>query len=250
MPARGIIACAAAAGALLALSACESSQTESARLKKQGAKAAQLTTVKAGVKNPDVRVKSTTVLTSASGGAVVVALENTGAADQVAVPVQIQVKDAKGEVVYKNDLDGLQPALQQMALLRKGATEYWINDQVTAATPPKTAAVEVGKPKGKAATGPLPKIKLERVKMDSDESGPFVSGIVRNLSRTSQVNMPIYGVFRRGTKIVAAGRALIERLNPEPQKKPTVFRIFFVGTTKGAKLSLEPEPTVLQPEGT
>ncbi len=243
-----LLALGAGAATLLALSACESSQTASARLKKEGAKAAQTTTVKAGVKNPNVRVKSTTVLTSANGSAVVVALQNTGAADQVTVPVQIRAKDAKGKVVYKNDLDGLQPALQQVALLRKGATQYWVNDQVTAATPPKTATVAVGSPKGKPSAT-LPKITLTRVKMDSDESGDFVSGIVRNESKQPQVNMPIYGVVRRGTRIVAAGRALIERLNPEPQKKPTIFRIFFIGKPKGGKLSLEPEPTVLRAEG-
>lgn len=234
---------------MLALTACESSQTKSARLRASGAKAAQLTTIKAGAKNADVKVAGTTVLTKTNGSAVVVALENTGPTDQVAVPVQIKAEDAKRTVVYKNDLDGLQPALQQMALLRKGKTSFWVNDQVTGATPPKTVAVSVGKAKGKPPAA-VPKITLERVKLDSDTSGVFVSGIVVNRSKVSQVNMPIYGVVRRGTKIVAGGRALIERLNPEPQKRPTVFRIFFIGNAKGGKLSLEAEPTVLQAEGT
>ena len=235
----------AAAAALLLLPACESSQTKSARLKKQGAEAAQLTTVSAGAKNADVDVVSTTVLTAANTSAVVVGLRNSGPADQIAVPVQIQAKDAKGKVVYKNDLDGLQPALQQMAVVRRGATQFWINDQVTASAPPKTASVDVGAAKGKPA-GALPKITLSRVRTQSDDvSGSFVSGIVRNESAQAQLNMPIYGVFRRGTRVVAAGRALIERLAPEPQKKPTVFRIFFIGDPKGGKLSLQAEPTVL-----
>jgi hypothetical protein len=246
MVARRITAGALAGAVLLLLTACESSQTKSARLRKAGATAAKLTTVKAGMKNADVKVKGTTILSSPNGTALIVELHNTGTADQAAIPVQVQAKDAKGKVVYKNDLTGLQPSLQQLALLRKGKTAFWINDQVTAPKTPKSAEVAVGDPKGKPAVGAFPKIELTKVKQDADTSGPFLSGVVRNLSKATQVNMPIYGVYRRDGKVVAAGRALIERLNPEPQKRPTVFRIFFIGDTKGAKLTLEAEPTVLR----
>ncbi len=250
MRARAVAAALPAMGGLLALSACESSQHKSDRLRAQGATAAELTSVKAGAPNADVKVAGTTILRSAGGTAVVVELKSTGTVDQVAVPIQIRAKDAKGADVYKNDLDGLQTSLQQLALLRRGKTAYWVNDQVTAPSKPARVVVQVGRPKGKPAAR-LPRIRLSGVRMDADDvSGAFLRGIVRNESTLPQVNMPIYAVARKGGKVVAAGRALIERLDPEPQKKPTVFRIFFIGDPKGGTLSLEAEPTVLRAEGT
>lgn len=238
-----------AAGLLaLGLAACESSQTESARLERQGAKAAVIGTVSAGARNPSVKVVDTTLLRSEMGTAAVVELENTGPATQVAVPIQIDVKDAKGASLYKNDVDGLQPALQQLALLRRGTPAIWVNDQVTAPTKAKRLAVQVGRAEA-AAPGALPEIRLEKTRMDSDSSGALATGVVRNLSKIRQVNMPIYGVVRRGGRIVAAGRAIIERLNPEPQSRPTVFRIFFIGDPTGGKLDVVPVPTVLKEGG-
>jgi hypothetical protein len=81
------------------------------------------------------------------------------------------------------------------------------------------------------------------VKLENDADGLYAIGVVKNLSKISQANMPIYAVARSGGKIVAAGRALIEKLDPEPQKKPTVFRIFFVGNPKGAQLDVRAYPS-------
>jgi len=58
--------------------------------------------------------------------------------------------------------------------------------------------------------------------------------------------MPIYAVAKRGRRIVAAGRAIIEKLDPDPQPKPTVFRIFFVGNLTGARIEAHAYPTVLE----
>ena len=48
---------------------------------------------------------------------------------------------------------------------------------------------------------------------------------------------------------MAAGRALVEKLAPEPQKKPTRFSIFFIGDPKGGTLDVRPVPTVLTERG-
>lgn len=240
------VAGAALAGLLApGLAACESSQTKSARLAKSGAKAGVVGTVSAGAKNASVKVGKTTILRSESATAVVVELTNTGADGQVAVPIQIDVKDAKGVSVYKNDVDGLQPSLQQLALLPRGEPTFWVNDQVTAATPAKRVNVDVGKAGGKAPPQ-LPEIRLEATKLERDESGAMVSGVVKNLSKLPQINMPIYAVVRRGGKVVAAGRALVEKLNPEPQAKPTTFSIFLIGDPAGGKPNVRPYPTVLK----
>ena len=238
----------AAAVVALGLGACESTQTKSARLAGQGATAAVLGTVDAGAKNTSAKVLDTTLLRSDLGTAAVIELENTGPTDQVAVPIQIDVTDAKGATLYENDVDGLQPALQQLALLRRGKPAFWVNDQVTAPEKATKVAVELGKAE---ATAPreLPEIRLEKTRLDTDSSGALATGVVRNLSKLRQIDMPIYGVVRRGGKVVAAGRAIIDRLNPEPQPRPTVFRIFFIGDPEGGKLDVVPVPTVLEEGG-
>lgn len=231
-----------------ALAGCESTQAQSARLAKQGAEAAVVGTVSAGARNPDVRVGRTTLLRSALGTAAVVELTNTGPADQAAVPIQLDVEDAKGASVYKNDTDGLQPSLQQLALLRRGRPVFWVNDQVTAAAPARKASVTVGRARGPAPAD-VPEIRLVGTRMDEDESGPLATGIVENRSRVTQRDMPIYGVVRRGGKVVAAGRALVEKLPPGPRKKPVRFSIFFIGDPSRGTLDVRAVPTVLTGRG-
>lgn len=235
--------------ALVAVGAagCESTQDKSAKLAKAGAGKASTSLVKAGAANTDVVVGQTAVLRSADGAsAAVVVLRNRGPRAQAGIPVQIEVTGASRKVVYKNDLAGLQTALQQMAYLAPGRQVAWVNDQVTATATPKAVRAQVSRPKGGTPTGKAPKLVLVGTRLEHDATGTFLSGTVRNESKVAQVNLPIYAVARRGSRIVAAGRAIIERLDPEPQSKPTIFRIFFVGDPKGAKLDVQPVPTVLE----
>lgn len=234
----------------LLLGACESSQTTSARLEKLGAKAAVTKSVTAGVANPDVRVVSTQLIRGTDTTAAVVELESTGRRDQVGVPIQIDVRDAKGTSTYKNDLDGLQPSLQQLAYLPAGKRAFWINDQVLQATPAKRLTVKVGKPRAAAPTEPAPRITLEDEALETDESGTFIKGVVRNRSKIPQLALPIYGVVRKGGRIVAAGRALVERVDPDPTPKPVVFRILLAGANpRGGEIEAVPVPTTFTPEG-
>lgn len=245
MSARRPLIVAAAAVAAVGLSACESSQTKSARLEKTGKAEAKTSVVKAGAANAVVKVLSTAVLHSDLGSAAVVELENTGPDAEVRVPLLIDVKDAKGASAYKNDIDGLQPALQQMAFLGKGQKAYWVNDQVLGAAIPKSVDVQVGKEQSTFAATP-PKITLGPARLDSDSTGSYATGEIRNESKILQTNVPIFGVALKGGKVVAAGRALIEKLPPAPTKKPITFKIFFIGDAKGAQLEFTTVPTVLK----
>lgn len=239
---RGLAVAAVVVGAA-GLSACESSQDKSARLAKAGAHKAELQTVSAGAKNPDVEVLGTTVLTNKDGGkAVVVELEDTGA-PQAAVPIQIDAKDAKGASVYKNNLEGLQVSLQQMAYLAKSQKTFWVHDQVVSVDAPKSVAVQVGKATAVPPGGTIPDIRLVGTKLATDSTGLVATGQVQNRSKIAQKNLPIYAVATKHGKVVAAGRAIIERLDPEPQKKPTIFRIYFIGNPEGAQLTVRAVPT-------
>jgi hypothetical protein len=243
MPRAVLIACLVLA--TLALAACESSQTKSARLEKTGKGKAQLTTITAGAANTAIKVGATTVLTSDSGKAAVVELQNTGPVAEVQVPLVITVKDAGGKPLYKNDIKGLQPSLQQLAFLDKGQKAYWVNDQVLAGKPPKSVDVAVGKAKG-TASAPVPRITLGPAKLESDSSGAYATAEIKNESKLTQINLPIFAVALKGGKVVAAGRAIIEKLAPAPTKKPVFYKIFFIGNPKGAQLQVAAAPTILQ----
>jgi hypothetical protein len=70
----------------------------------------------------------------------------------------------------------------------------------------------------------------------------YVTGRALNHSDLLQRRMPIFCVARRGDEVVAAGRAILEKLKPD---KPTRFTVFFIGDPRGARLTLTPTPTVL-----
>jgi hypothetical protein len=244
---RGPVAIAGAALLAGGLAGCESSQTKSARLAREGAGAAKLTAVAAGPRNREVRVARTKLLRGPDGtAAAVVELRNTGTRPQARVPVQISVRDGRGRPVYKNDLRGLQPALQQLAYLGAGRRAYWVHNQVLAARPPRKLSVRVGRALGKAPAGRPPKVVVDRVRIDRDSTGRFVTGRVRNLSAIAQRDMPIYGVALREGRVVAAGRAIIDRVDPAPTPRRITFRMFFVGDPRGARLVVQPVPTVLE----
>jgi hypothetical protein len=227
------------------LGACESSQTKSARLEKSGKNRAQLTTVTAGAANTSVKVLDKTLLVSDAGKAAVVELQNTGSDAQAQVPLVITVKDRAGKPLYKNDIKGLQPSLQQMAYLAKGQKAYWVNDQVLAGVPPKAVDVQVGKATG-TATAQAPKVKLGSPVLQEDSTGTYATALVENLSKITQVNLPIFAVALKRGRVVAAGRAIVEKLAPAPTKKPFKYKIFFIGNPKGATLKVVAAPTVLQ----
>jgi hypothetical protein len=241
---RAVAAALACACAATALSACESTQDTSARLAKRAKGLANQQGLKIGRDNPGVRVGTTAVVHDANGIAAVVELQNTGAA-QAALPVAIAVDDAKGKPIFRNDAAGLDPSLVEMPLLRKGEHAWWVNNQVTAAGVPVKVAARVGQARA-AAPANTPVIEISNVHVGSDADGIFAEGIVTNRSKIAQKRLTIFCVARRGTTVVAAGRAIIDRLAPAPTPKPTKFTVFFIGNPKGARLEFAAPPTVLK----
>jgi hypothetical protein len=237
----GVLACACAA---TALSACESTQDTSARLAKRAKGLGSQQGLKVTRENPDVRVRTTAVVRDANGIAAVVELQNTGPA-QASLPVAIAVDDAKGKPIFRNDTAGLDPSLVSMPLLRKGEHAWWVNNQVTAAGVPAKVAARVGAAKAQAPPD-TPVIEISKVHVGSDADGVYAEGFVANRSKIPQKRLTIFCVARRGGRVVAAGRAIIERLMPAPTPKPTKFTVFFIGNPKGARLEFAAPPTVLK----
>ncbi len=231
--------------AALAVTGCESSQQTSKRLAKEGKTVLkEQTGVTVGAENPDIKVTETAVLKDANGIAAVVALKNTSRHTQAQLPVGITLKDAKGAKLYANDVPGLDASLTSMALVRSGGEAYWVDNQILGNGAPKKLDVKVGRAKGPAPSS-IPQITLSKVRFDKDVSGPFVTGVITNHSKVLQRRLTVFCVARKGGRIVAAGRAVVDKLAPAPTPKPIRFSVYFIGNPTGAKLSFSVPPVNL-----
>lgn len=234
----------AAVGLAPLLSGCESSQAKSARLEKQGAQ--QLAGERGLVvrkQNADVRAVATSVLSDENGTAVVVVLRNRAVQAVGHVPVAIDVQGAGGKSVYRNDLPGLDPSLvEATGVPAKGELE-WVNDQVTASGTPKRVEATIGAERG-VAPRELPKLELTQPRLIEDRvTGIEAVGRVANRSDVEQRRLVVSCVARRGERIVAAGRAIVNRLAPG---KSASFHVFFIGDPRGARITVVAPPTVFK----
>jgi hypothetical protein len=231
--------------ALLAVAGCESTQDKSARLKREGKGLLKEKGLSVTQANAGVRVLGTAVLHDRFGTAAVVELQNRTPRDMANVPIAIDVRGSNGKTVYRNNAGGLDQGLVSLSLLPRGKRVIWINNQVVAAVPPKAVRVKVGSPKGGAVPPSVPDIVLSKVKQDHDADGVFATGVVENHSKVEQKRLVIYGLARRGHRVIAAGRAVVEKLPPAPTKKPVRFTVYFIGNPTGGRLSFYAPPVRL-----
>jgi hypothetical protein len=232
------------AAAAVALSACQTTQELSAQRARSAKKLVAEKGLTIGRANPDVAVRTTAVLQDANGIAAVVELRNKASAAQARLPVAIAVTDAKGKALYRNDLAGLEDSLVSMALLERGQDAFWVNNQITATGTPAKVKATVGMAKGKLPTH-VPSLAVSGVRLSSDSGSATAKGAIVNRSTVPQKRVTIFCVARRGSRIVAAGRAVVDRV-PAAGGKPIPFTVFFIGNPKGAKLSFSAPPTVLE----
>jgi hypothetical protein len=232
------------AASAVALSACQTTQELSAERAKNAKKIVNqkgLTVTKA---NPDVAVGRTAVIQDANGIAAVVELRNKGKGAQAQLPVAISVEDAQGKAVYQNNVAGLEDSLVSMALLDRGQDAFWVNNQITATGKPAKVKATVGMAKGKLPAK-VPILEISGVTLSSDSGSTTAKGKIVNKSTIAQKRVTIFCVARHGSKIVAAGRAIVDQV-PPAGAKPTPFTVFFIGNPKGAKLVFAAPPTVLE----
>jgi hypothetical protein len=228
---------------VLALSACESTQQRSARLKAAGVRelGAQKG-LRVTQRNPDVRVVGTAVLRDENGVAVVVALRNRADRPLGRVPVAIDVRGAGGKSVYRNDQPGLDPSLVEASALPGRGELLWVDDQVTASGTPRRVVALAGRSR-RTAPRSLPRIELSAPRLSEDPAtGIEAVGVVRNASRVDQKRLVVFCVARRGGKVVAAGRAIVQRL---AAGKHARYHVFFIGDPRGARLTVAAPPAVL-----
>jgi hypothetical protein len=222
---------------------CESTQSKSARLEREGGKGLREQGISVKRRNPDVQVVSTHAVQDQNGTAVVVDIRNKGKHGLSKLPVAIDVKGEGGKSLFRNDTPGMAPSLVQAPVLMPGRELLWVNDQVNASDKPRKVEARVGK-EDKLVSGSVPDLAIKNVKLQTDPvDGTLAVGQVVNRSNTEQRKLVVFGVSRSGRKVVAAGRAQVNRLKAHSKGR---FQLFFIGDPRRGKLTLAAPPTVLQ----
>ena len=232
-----------AALAASSLAACESTQDTNRRMAEQAKKVAKESGVTIGRENASIAVTRSAVVHDANGTAAVVLLRNRGGA-QANVPIGIALSDAKGRKLYSNGAAGLDKSLTSIAAVGPRTSTFWVNNQIQAASPPRRATAKVGTARAGGVPA-LPRMELTKVVFERDTDGVFARGVVANRSKLPQLRLVIACISTRGSKVLAAGRAIIDRLAPAPTPKPVTFRVYFIGNPKGGTLTCTAPPTVL-----
>jgi hypothetical protein len=227
------------AGAAILLAACESTQDKSARLADEAKGLKKQRGLVIAKRSKVVKVGNRTVLNDKNGTAVVIELRNTSKRKLAEVPVAIDVRNGKRSV-FKNDDPGLEPSLIGVPILRPGQRFMWVHDQVLATGKGKAVKAKVGVERAKAPAR-IPEIRITPPQLEVDPtSGTLAYGRLINRSQVLQRNIVVHAVARKGNRIVAAGRAAVERLKPG---KSAAYQIFFIGNPRGARLTLAAPPT-------
>jgi len=240
-PVHALGALALGALAALGLSACESTEQESARIGREGQHLIASTgTLQLGRPNPAVRVSDVTLLSGAGRTAVAVRLTSADPRPQVDVPVLINVLGPGRRVLYSNDTGGLEPSLQHMPVLRPGHGEWWVDDQVLAKQTPSAVHVQVGRPATARLSAALPAISATGVQLGQQSGLTVVGGSLVNHSAATAHDVTVFAVALRAGHVTAGGRALVEAL---PGRATAPFQIFLVGNPAGSTIELTVAPT-------
>lgn len=237
---RAAAALAAAGTIALTASGCESTQDLSAKLgRKLGHQSALTATTKIGATNRDVHVARAVLITAGGQSAVALELTNTAAQAQIDFPVLIDVLDAKGVAVYRNNTKGIEASIQKLALLAPHSTAWWVDNEVLASGGvPKSVTAAIGTATSTAAT--VPQITTHGVSASDSFPGPHVSATVDNRSAIAQSGLPIYAVALKGGQVVGAGRGIVAAL---AAGKSAQVLVPMVGSVRGATISLTVAPT-------
>ena len=179
-----------------------------------------------------------------NGSAVVVELHNDSGRDLIDVPIAIDVLDAKGKSVYRNDIPGIEPALAAVPFIPAGGDAVWVNDQVLAAGKPDTVEGD-----GRRRRRPRSPASCPRSRSPSRSSKatrtPASSPAATSSTRPARTSdrLLLYAVARQGGKVVAAGRGAIEHAQGgAANRSPTTSSSS--ATRAGAELDLTQFPTL------
>lgn len=231
---------------LLALTGCSSTTEKASKFADEGSDAFEAKGLAVTKVNTSVEVEDTDVISDANGTAAIVTLRNRGTTALQDVPVALDVADRAGTSIWKNDTAGLDASLVSVPVLPPGAPTTWINDQVL---PVSGKAATVKARVGTAETAPkeLPKVEIAAPRLEGDPvDGVAARGELTNASKVDQKELVVYGLARRGGRVVAAGRAIVPLVRAGARAR---YAIFFIGDPRSAALDVTAPPTTLAAAG-
>jgi hypothetical protein len=195
----------------LALSGCETTEQQSAKIgRRLGHQSADAGTTGIGAANRSVHVVATTLLAGAPG-AIAVKLRNDGAA-QADVPIGVAVRDATGAVIYRNDTKGIEASLQELSLVPAHATIWWVDNEVLTGGGVSTrASAAVGAARARVPAD-APALSATAVSASNSFPGPHVDLTLHNASHSAQSQLTVYAIATAAGKVVGAGRAVVATL--------------------------------------
>lgn len=233
----------------LAFCGCETTSEKSARLERAakqreartaGATAAAQRRLKITRVSRKVSVEGVTLLHGSEGLAAVVTLQNHSNNALREVPVRVTVPEV-GAAPYTNETPGQSPALIVASLIPAHGRLDWIDDQIPSAAAAHSVTAKVGE--APIARGAIPRLSVSGAHMIQDpSSGPGAEGMLVNHSGVSQSELVVYAVARRGSSILAAGRAVLPLV---PAGASTRFQLFFIGDPTGGRLEVSAPPSTL-----
>ncbi len=240
---RTAAALAATAAIVVGATGCQTTQEQSAKIgRRLGHQSAIAGTTVLGAVNRDVRVTRSVLLSTGGQSAVALELTNTSAVAQADFPVLVDVLDAKGRSIYRNDTKGIQASIQQLALLAPHASAWWVDNEVLASGTPSRVTASVG---AAAASAPatLPAIGTRSVSASDSFPGPHVSVTIVNRSPIAQRQLAVYAVALRGATVVGAGRGIVAALAPGASSQ---VLIPMIGQVSGSSISVTAPATGLR----
>jgi hypothetical protein len=143
------------------------------------------------------------------------------------ITVGVELLGKSGKTAGTNTAAGTNPVLNQIASIAPGETALYVNDTIIPDSAPVSATVKAtGTPK----KGKLQEFKIEGAKVQHGAFGVSIAGTVVNPGTSPQTSVHIEAVVKQGEKIVGAGGALVDRIDPGGKAE---FQIFVIGKSEG-----------------
>ncbi len=221
------------------VSACESTESESAKIGRQAGASEAASSLKLGGVDRSVRVSNVTPLSGAGRTAIAVKLTSSSSRGKREVPLLVKATGDGDKLLYSN-ATGAEPLLQRVTLLRAHASTWWVDDEVLTSGKVTAATVTVGTGKRSPADARSAALSATASHVSGQADSSTVSALLNNRTGRAQSGVPIFAVALRGDKVVAAGRAVVASVPAHGQA--TSVDIPLVGDATGAKIVLTALP--------
>jgi hypothetical protein len=212
------------------LTGCESTFDKAARARAEAGDVEQVESVNMTQMN-GITAEPLAIIPSADGTTAVVVVKVTAekGTSVLWAPIEVKVLDAAGTEIGTNNIPGALPILIHLSSAEGGKTAYYVNDQILLSGKPASAKVVIG---GKPFAGKLlGDLKTTPVQVTADPSfGDTWTTTVTNTTAVRQEQIIVQVIVRDGDKIVGAGTANVEGLEPGASADVTGY---FIGSSKG-----------------